>query len=84
MTKENVEHPEVRDFEVEQMFDNHPLERHKFSFTVDGNEFKGHFFGDGITWMHPNPKQIIGDEKVNAIENKVYELLEQHGISSLD
>lgn len=83
MTKENGEHPEVKNFEVEQMFDNHPFERHKFSFTVNGDEFKGHFYDDGIRWTHPNPKQIIGDEKVDAIEKQVYELLEQHGISSL-
>ena len=27
------------------------------------NEFKGHFHDGEITWMHPYPKQIIGEEK---------------------
>ena len=83
MTKENVEQPEVRKFEVEQILSDHPVhKRHEFSFTVDENEFKGHFHEGEITWMHPYPKQIIGEEKVDKIENKIHELLGQHGISS--
>ena len=36
--------PEVRNFEVEQILSDHPIhQRHEFSFTVDDNEFKGHF-----------------------------------------
>ena len=84
MTKGNEKQPEIKDFELGQILGDHPLQRHLFSVTVEGNEFKGHFHEDEITWMHPNPKQMIGDGKVDAIENKVYELLEQHGISSPD
>ncbi|MDR7079673.1 hypothetical protein J2Y03_004731 [Neobacillus niacini] len=82
MTKENVENPEVRNFEVEQILSGHPIhKRHEFSFTVDGDEFKGHFHEGEITWMHPNPKQILGEEKEAKIENKIRELLGQSGIS---
>ena len=46
--------PEVRNFEVEQILSEHPAhQRHEFSFTVDDNEFKGHFHEGEITWMHP-------------------------------
>ncbi|MEH7254833.1 hypothetical protein V7111_22245, partial [Neobacillus niacini] len=82
MTKENLEHPEVRNFEVEQILSGHPIhKRHEFSFTVDGDEFKGHFHEGEITWMHPNPKQILGEEKEAKIENKIRELLGKSGIS---
>ena len=56
--------------------------RHEFSFTVDGDEFKGHFHEGEITWMHPYPKQILGEEKEAKIENKIHELLGEHGVSS--
>lgn len=83
MTNENVEHTEVRNFEVEQILSGHPIhKRHEFSFNVDGDEFKGHFHEGEITWMHPYPKQIIGEEKETKIENTIRELLGEHGISS--
>ena len=83
MTKENEVQPEVENFEVEQILADHPEhKRHAFSFTVDGDEFKGHFHEGEITWMHPYPKQIIGEEKEAKIENEIRKLLGQHGISS--
>jgi hypothetical protein len=83
MTKESKEQPEVKEFEVEQILSGHPIhKRHEFSFTVDGNEFKGHFHEGEITWMHPYPEQIIGEEKEAKIEKKIRELLGQQGISS--
>ena len=30
------------------------------------DEFKGHFHEGEITWMHPHPKQMIGEEEVDA------------------
>ncbi|OCA84081.1 hypothetical protein A8F94_15250 [Bacillus sp. FJAT-27225] len=81
MMKENAEHPEVRDFEVEQILNGHPVhQRHEFSFTVDDNEFKGHFHDGEITWMHPYPKQVLGEEKEAKIENKIRKLLGEHGV----
>jgi hypothetical protein len=83
MAKKSEEQPEIQDFEVEQILGDHPAhKRHEFSFTVDGDEFKGHFREGEITWMHPYPKQIIGEEKVDKIENEIQKLLGQHGISN--
>ena len=83
MTKENEEQPKVKNFEVEQIITDHQVhKRHAFSFTVEGDEFKGHFHEGEITWMHPHPKQMIGEEEVDVIENKIYELLREHGIIS--
>ncbi|WP_428910804.1 hypothetical protein [Niallia sp. Krafla_26] len=82
MTKENPDHPEVRNFEVENLLSDHPMhKRHEFSFTVDENEFRGHFHDGEIKWMHPYPQQVLGEEKKAKIENKICELLGQHGIS---
>ncbi|MGE8081643.1 hypothetical protein [Peribacillus loiseleuriae] len=83
MTKENEKQPKVKDFEVEQILGDHPIhKRQVFSFTIEGDEFKGHFHEGEIEWMNPHPKQMIGEEKVGAIENKIHELLGKHGIYS--
>ena len=82
MTKENEKQPEIKDFELGQILGGHPLQRHLFSVTVEGNEFKGHFQEGEITWMHPYPKQILGEEKEAVIENQIRELLGEHGVSS--
>lgn len=83
MTKENEEQPEVKDFEVEQILSDHQKHRrHAFSFTIEGDEFKGHFHEGEITWMNPNPNQMIGEEKVAVIENEIHKLMEKHGVSS--
>ncbi|WP_338469736.1 hypothetical protein R4Z10_13050 [Niallia sp. XMNu-256] len=83
MTKENIETPKVKNFEVEELVSHHPVHRrHEFSFTVDGDEYKGHFHEGEITWMHPYPNQTLSEEKVNKIENEVHKLLGQQGISS--
>ncbi|WP_053362640.1 hypothetical protein [Bacillus sp. FJAT-27251] len=73
---------EIRGFEVEQILSSHPVhQRHEFSFTVDDNEFKGHYHEGEITWMHPYPKQILGEDKEAIIENKIRDLLGEHGVS---
>ena len=83
MTEKNVDQPKVKNFEVEPMLSHHPVHnRHEFTFTVDGDEYRGHFHEDDITWMHPYPSQTLGEEKQKKIENKIHELLGQHGISS--
>ena len=83
MPKKNGEEAEVKNFEVEQMFPGHPKhKRHAFSFTVGGNEFKGHFNEGEITWMNPHPKQMYSEEKVDEIENKIHGILSQQGISN--
>lgn len=83
MTNENVEKTEVSNFEVEQILSDHPkYNRHEFTFTVDGNEFKGHFHEGKITWMHPFPKQIVGEEMEAKIEDEVSQLLEPNEVSN--
>ena len=72
--------PKVRNFEVEQILSGHPEhERHEFSFKVDDNEFKGHFHEDEITWMHPHPKQILGEEKEGKSKTKSLNCWENMG-----
>ena len=56
--------PELEDFEVETVFENRVHERHAFTFKVQGEEFKGHFHEDEIHWLHPHPKQMIGEKKL--------------------
>lgn len=82
MTEEFQPNPELKDFKVETVFEDRIHERHAFTFKVDGDEFKGHFYEDEIQWLHPHPKQMIGESKVDAIESTIYELMRQHGISS--
>lgn len=73
--------PELEDFEVEKVFENRVHERHAFAFKVEGDEFKGHFHGDEIYWLHPHPKQMIGESKVETIESTIQSLMRQYGIS---
>ncbi|WP_053362639.1 hypothetical protein [Bacillus sp. FJAT-27251] len=83
MAIKNTEQRQVRNFQVEQIIGGHPIhKRHEFSFHVDGCQFKGHFHKDEITWMHPHPKQIIGEEKEAEIKSEICELLGQHGVAS--
>ncbi|QCJ40620.1 hypothetical protein FAY30_01090 [Bacillus sp. S3] len=83
MPGDKSSNPEVKDFEVEKVFEEHVHhERHEFTFKVDGGEFKGHFHGDEIHWFHPHPKQMMGESKLTAIESIIHDLMAQHGISS--
>ncbi|MFD1780437.1 hypothetical protein ACFSFW_17360 [Fredinandcohnia salidurans] len=84
MSKENnEEQPVIEDFEVEPLFEDHVHhQRHAFTFNIQGDEFKGHFYEDEIQWLHPHPKQMIGEEKVEAIEAAIYDSMKEHGITS--
>jgi hypothetical protein len=83
MSEDKSLKPEVKDFEVGKVFEEHVYHgRHEFTFKVDGNEFKGHFLGDEIHWFHPHPKQIVGESKVEAIESTIHKFLIHHGITS--
>ncbi|MBM4765425.1 hypothetical protein [Bacillus sp. B15-48] len=81
MSEENVK-PEIKDFEVETVFEDRVHERYAFTLKVDGNEFKGHFYEDEIQWLHPQPQQMIGENEITVIENSVYDLMRQNGLSS--
>ena len=82
MPEENNNEPVMENFEIEPVFENRVHERYAFTFKIEGDEFKGHFHEDDIQWLHPHPKQMIGEEKVDAIESTIYELMRQYGISS--
>jgi hypothetical protein len=83
MSKKNEEQHDIQNFEVEHILRAHPKHnRHAFSFSVNGDEFKGHFHEDRITWMHPHPKQMYDKEKVEKIENQIHKIMGQQGISS--
>lgn len=82
MSAEEKDEPELKNFEVEPVFEDRSYERYAFTFKVDGHEFKGYFYEDEIQWLHPHPKQLIGEEKVDAIEEMIHKLMAQYGISS--
>ncbi|MEH7379508.1 hypothetical protein V7138_03365 [Bacillus sp. JJ1533] len=84
MSKEsNEEKPVIENFKVEPFLEDHVHhQRHAFTFKIQGDEFKGHFHDDEIKWLHPHPKQMIGEEKVEVIESAIYDSMKEHGITS--
>ncbi|MEH7342291.1 hypothetical protein V7122_00145 [Bacillus sp. JJ1532] len=76
------EKPVIENFEVEKLYEDRPHERHAFTFKVQGDEYKGHYHEDEIIWLHPHPKQMIGESKIDTIETTIHSLMRQHGISS--
>ncbi|GAA0133917.1 hypothetical protein YSY43_07570 [Paenibacillus sp. YSY-4.3] len=81
MTEEMNMHPELEDFHVEAMFENHTHELLEFTFKVEGEEFKGHFHGDEIIWFNPHPKQTMDESRVERIESAIHSLIKHHGVS---
>ncbi|MEK4427142.1 hypothetical protein [Solibacillus sp. FSL K6-1523] len=81
MPDNNNAKPKLEDFEVETVFEDRVHERLAFTFKVEGNEFKGHFHEDEILWLHPHPKQLIDESKVDSIEAMIQLTMRQHGIS---
>lgn len=55
-------------------------ERHQFKLTVDGNEYVGNFHENEINWLHPHPKQDLGETYLKAVEAEVHRLLDEHGV----
>jgi len=82
MFEEKRDEPVLKDFEVKSVFEDRIYERYAFTFKIEEHEFKGHFHKDKIHWLHPHPKQIIGEEKIAAIESVIYKLMAQYGITS--
>lgn len=73
--------PLVNNFEVEPIFEDRPYERHQFKLVIDGKKYKGDFYDGEIHWLHPHPKQVVGEDELSAIENEVLELLGEHGLN---
>lgn len=82
MSEKNNDEPVLENFEVEPVFENRFYERFAFTFKIEGDEFKGHFHENKIQWLHPHPKQMVGEEEIDAIESTIYALMRQYGISS--
>ena len=82
MSGEKKDEPELKNFAVESVFADRYYERYAFTFKVEDHKFKGYFLKDEIQWLHPHPKQLIGEEKVDAIETMIHKLMAQYGISS--
>ncbi|MGK7377004.1 hypothetical protein ACSFXN_04120 [Planococcus sp. 1R117A] len=82
MFEEKRDEPVLKDFEVKSVFEDRIHERYAFTFKIEDQEFKGHFHEDQIHWLHPHPKQIIGEEKIDAIESIIHKLMVQYGIST--
>lgn len=82
MFEEKRDEPELKDFEVKSVFEDRVHERYAFTFKIEDHEFKGHFHENQIQWLHPHPKQLIGEEKIDAIESVIHKLMVEYGISS--
>lgn len=82
MTEEKNVKPVLEGFEVETVFEDRIHERYAFAFNIEGNEFKGYFHEEEIQWLHPHPKQTIGEHKMEVVESTIYDLMRQYGISS--
>lgn len=70
----------VDDFEVEKVFEDRQYERIQFKLIIDGRNYKADYHDGEIQWLNPHPKQDVGEEEVNAIEEEVLELLSEQGI----
>lgn len=82
MFEKERDEPELKDFEVTPVFEDRIHERYAFTFKIEDHVFKGHFHENQIQWLHPHPKQLIDEEKVDAIESVIHKLMVKYGISS--
>ncbi|WP_077325497.1 HicA family toxin-antitoxin system [Virgibacillus siamensis] len=62
-------------FEVKKVYEKRTYERHRFSFSLNGKEFKGNFHENGIQWLHPHPKQDVDADHLEWIEGEIYRLV---------
>lgn len=72
--------PLVENFDVGVVYPLRTYERHQFSFSIDGKEYKGDYHDEMIEWLHPHPKQDVDEEQFDLIEAKVYKMLGFHGV----
>lgn len=70
----------IENFDVGVVYPLRTYERHQFSLSVHGKEYKGDYHDDIIHWLHPHPKQDIDEEQLLQIESSVYEMLGNHGV----
>jgi hypothetical protein len=70
----------VDDFEVKTLYEDRTYERHQFSFSIDGKEYKGDYHEDEIHWLHPHPKQDLDRKQLEWVEKEVHRLLSDHEV----
>ncbi|MBM7600618.1 molybdenum cofactor biosynthesis enzyme MoaA [Virgibacillus halotolerans] len=70
----------VENFEVGVVYPLRTYERHQFSFSIDGKEYKGDYHNEIIEWLNPHPKQVVDEGQLNLIEAEVYQMLGYHGV----
>ncbi|MFS0574446.1 hypothetical protein AB1K83_02295 [Sporosarcina sp. 179-K 3D1 HS] len=80
MYENQAPEPVLDNFEVERVFEDRPHERYAFTFKIEGDEFKGHFHKEEIQWLHPHPKQLIGEDIAKLIETAIHKLMKKAGI----
>lgn len=71
----------VDNFEVESKFEDRQHKRHQFKLVIDKKEFKGDYHDGKIQWLNPHPQQSVNEDKLQAIENEVYDLLNEQGLT---
>ncbi|MDY0394982.1 DUF5342 family protein [Virgibacillus halophilus] len=64
-----------KDFKVETIYDNRTYERHQFSFSIDGKEYKGDYHEGEIHWLNPHPQQDLDEKQLEWVESEVHRLL---------
>ncbi|GGJ82138.1 hypothetical protein GCM10007063_00710 [Lentibacillus kapialis] len=65
----------VDNFEVKKVYERRMHERQRFSFSLNGKEFKGNFHNNEIQWLHPHPKQDVDASHLEWIEGEIRRLL---------
>ncbi len=70
----------VDGFEVKTLYEDRTYERHQFSFSIDGKEYKGDYHEDEIHWLHPHPKQDLDSKQLEWVEKEVHRLLSDHDV----
>ncbi|AXN38861.1 hypothetical protein [Peribacillus butanolivorans] len=69
---------EIKDLELKPAFEDRVHERRQFSLQVQGEEFKGFVHEGEIQWFHPQPKQKLEEDLVEAIESEIHEKVAEH------
>lgn len=70
----------IENFDVGVIYPLRTYERHQFSFSLEGKEYKGDYYDEVINWLHPHPKQSVDEDQLNMIEAEVHHKLEHHGV----
>ncbi|WP_051405153.1 DUF5342 family protein [Bacillus cihuensis] len=68
----------IKDFNIKLLFEDQVHERHQFSLTFEGDNYQGIFYDGEIQWFHPQPKHNLGEDDLQNLESKVYDLMTNH------